>query len=355
MARFFHPLLLLLANATHKELVAQIQYLKAENQILRSKLPKRVTVTAPERARLVKLGSKVRKFIGELMTIVSLRTFLRWVAETKKQKKAKTTAPKRKPGRPKTPEEISELILRLARENSWGYTRILGELKKLGIKSVSKSTVRNILKAAGLEPGPDRGEGSWDEFLKIHAETLWACDFLSKKIWTMRGLVDYFVIIWINVKSREVIVSSATAAPDTAWVTQQARNFLHDASERGKQVGHLIHDWDTKFPAQFDAILESQGAEVHRLGPVKPNLNAYAERVIQSIQQECLDHFVVLGEKHLNHLICEYVEHYNTERPHRALEKTPLSADPPEATTKGQVVCKERLGGMLKHYHRQAA
>ena len=94
---------------------------------------------------------------------------------------------------------------------------------------------------------------------------------------------------------------------------------------------------------------------MHRLGPVKPNLNAYAERVIQSIQQECLDHFVVLGEKHLNHLISEYVEHYNTERPHRALEKPPLSADPPEATTKGHVVCKERLGGLLRHYHRAAA
>jgi len=354
MARFFHPFLLLLANATHRDMVAQIQYLKAENAILRSKLPKRITVTPVERARLVKLGSKVRKFIGELITIVSPRTFLRWVAESKKETKA-SDKPKRKPGRPRTPQEISELILRLARENHWGYTRILGELKKLGIKNVSKSTVRNILKAAGLEPGPDRGEGSWDQFVRMHAESLWACDFLSKKIWTIRGLVDYFVIIWINVKSREVIVSTATAAPDSAWVTQQARNFLHDASERGKEVGHLIHDWDTKFPAQFDAILESQGAEIHRLGPVKPNLNAYAERVIQSIQQECLDHFVVLGEKHLNHLVSEYIEHYNTERPHRALEKPPLSADPQEATTNGHVVCKERLGGLLRHYHRAAA
>jgi len=354
MVRFFHPLLLLLANATHRDMVAQIQYLKAENAILRSKLPKRITVTPAERARLVKLGSKVRKFIGELISIVSPRTFLRWVAESKKETKA-SDKPKRKPGRPRTPQEISELILRLARENHWGYTRILGELKKLGIKSVSKSTVRNILKAASLEPGPDRGEGSWDQFVRMHAESLWACDFLSKKIWTLRGLVDYFVIIWINVKSREVIVSPATATPDSAWVTQQARNFLHDASDRGKEVGHLIHDWDTKFPAQFDAILESQGAEIHRLGPVKPNLNAYAERVIQSIQQECLDHFVVLGEKHLNHLVSEYVEHYNTERPHRALEKPPLSADLPEATANSRVVCKERLGGLLKHYYRQAA
>lgn len=351
MARIFHPLLLILANATHRELAAQVQYLKAENEILRSKLPDRITVTERERRRLVKLGTKVGSAIKELITIVTHRTFQRWVAATKKQPKAQQRA-KRKPGRPRTPEDIREQVLRIARETGWGYTRILGELKKLGIHTVSKTTVRNILKEAGLDPGPERGKGSWDEFLRIHAQTLWACDFLSKKVWTLGGLVDYFVLVFINIETREVIATPATASPNSAWVAQQARNFIHDVEAADRKVTHLIHDWDTKFTAQFDAIMESEGVSIHRVGPVKPNLNAYIERFIQTIQQECLDHFIVLGEKHLNHIVCEYVEHYNTERPHMAIGAVPRERDNEPAA--GNIVCETRLGGLLQHYRRAA-
>lgn len=308
MARFFHPLVRILANATQREMVRQIEYLKTENEILRSKLPKRITVTPAERARLVKVGRKVGAAIKNLITIVSPQTFRRWVNGEKRPKRSI------KRGRPRTPEEIRELIIRIAKETGLGYTRILGELKKLGIHKISRTTVINILKAEGLDPGPKRGKGSWDEFLKIHAKTLWACDFLSKKVWTKFGRVEMYVLFFIHLESRRVFVTPPTAHPNEAWVQQQARNIIMHVEDQGEKVEHLLHDYDTKFTASFDAIMETEGAVIHKVGPQKPNLNAYIERFIQTIQVECLDHFVVLGEKHLSYLVNEYVDFYNTQR-----------------------------------------
>jgi len=146
-----------IAGSTQKELASQIRYLKIENEILRSKLPTRVPVTDKERNKLVKFGPKLGKALGELVTIVHPDTLRRWIRETNKSRKKKEPVKK---GRPRTKEEIRKLIVKLARENDWGYTRILGELRKLGIKSVSRNTVKNILKENGLEPGPKRGAGT---------------------------------------------------------------------------------------------------------------------------------------------------------------------------------------------------
>ena len=202
-------------------LARYVQYLKTENRILRCKLPARVTVTPQERQRLLKFGKPLGKAIHELISIVTPRTFARWLSgETSAHKGGKPA----KPGRPRTAEEIRQLVLRLARETGWGYTRILGELKKLGVAKISRATVLNILREHGLEPGPKRGEGTWDEFLKRHAATLWACDFFSKKVWTVRGLVDVFVLFFLHVGTRRVHVAGISAQPDRAWVTQQARN-----------------------------------------------------------------------------------------------------------------------------------
>lgn len=111
-------------------------------------------------------------------------TLLKWI-RAEKQGGKKTGA---KPGRRRTPDQICKLILKLTKENEWGYTRILGELKKLGIRSISRNTVKRILKEAGFDPGPKRGEGTWDEFLKQHAASLWQCDFFSKRILTLQGV-----------------------------------------------------------------------------------------------------------------------------------------------------------------------
>jgi putative transposase len=196
-------------------------------------------------------------------------------------------------------------VLQFASENGWGYARVLGELKKLGIRSVSKTTVANILRGAGLDPGPKRGAGTWDEFVRRHASTLWACDFLSVRSATLKGFVDQFVLFFIHVGTRRVVASGVTANPDAAWVARQARNASIEMEELGLPARFLLLDYDAKFTREFDAVFEAEGTEVKRVGPVAPNLNAYAERWVQSLRQECLDHFVVLGENHLRHILKE--------------------------------------------------
>ena len=215
--------------------------------------------------------------INSLITIVTPRTFSRWMKEQKGTAKAGTS--KRKPGRPRTELEIRELILRIARENGWGFSRILGELKKLGINSVSRSTVVNILKEAGFDTSPTRGKGTWSEFLERHQKTLWASDFLSVKSLTTKGFVDLFVLFFIHPGTRRVIVSGITTNPNSVWMKQQARNVTGEIRDLGFPAPVvLIIDHDTKYTREFDAIFESEGTEVKRVGPIAPNLNAYAER-----------------------------------------------------------------------------
>lgn len=360
MMRFLQPLWLLLTTSKDSDLRQIIEYLKEENKILRSKLPERITVTPRERSRLLKFGSKIGGAIRELISIVSYRTFCRWRADTEPSKDKKKVT-KRKPGRPKTKEEIRELILKLARENNgWGSTRVLGELKKLGITTVGRTTVAEILREAGLDTGPKRGEGSWDEFLKRHAATLWAADFLTVKSLTLTGFVDLHLLFFIHIGSRRAFVSSPTANPDSAWVTQQARNVSMEIAELGLGITHLVTDWDTKFPGSFRTVFEAEDVQLIRVGPRKPNMNPYSERFAQTLRKECLDHFVVCGEKHLNHIVREFLIHYHEERPHQSRDNLPLcDADAEEPRIlkfpSGEVKCRERLGGLLRHYYREAA
>jgi len=354
MARIFHPLIMVLARATQAEMAGMVDYLKTENRILRSKLPKRVNVTPAEREQLVKRGKPLGKKIKQLITIVSPRTFARWASgETKSVGKRKA-----KVGRPRKPEEVRQLVVQMAKENGWGLGRIMGELKKLGLK-ICKGTVRNILLENGFDLGPKRGEGSWDEFIKMHAKTLWACDFFSKKVWTLGGLVEYFVLFFIQPGTRQVHVAGITANPDGAWMAQQARNMSMFFGDQPEQARYLVCDRDTKFTEQFRAILKSEGVELVQTAVRAPNQNAYAERWCQSIKTEMLDHFIVLGETHLRYLIAEYVAHYHTERPHLALGNLPPAMEklPDDVGVLGpdDVVCHERLGGLLNHYQRKAA
>jgi putative transposase len=352
--------LLLLAQATDKELATGMQYLKVENAILRKRLGKRVLVTPQERNRLLKFGQPVGKAIKDLITIVTPRTFAQWVSDEKEIAKGKKPKKKRKPGRPKTQEEIRKLTIKIAKENGWGVTRTLGELAKLGI-FIGRSTVRNILLAAGLDPGPKRGEATWDEFIKRHAQTLWATDFFSKKVWTMRGLVDVFILFFIHVGSRKVFFAGVSAHPDNVWMQQQVKNVcMHwDGLKKDERPTMVLHDFDCKYTQDFDGILKDEEIEVMRVGPQKPNLNAFAERFVQSVKQECLNHFICFGEDHLRHITSEYVSWYNACRPHQGVGNRVLSGKKPRKY-KGpviaeEIVCEQRLGGLLKDYRRRAA
>ncbi|MDA7528180.1 integrase core domain-containing protein, partial [bacterium] len=240
-----------------------------------------------------------------------------------------------------------------------GAARICGELTKLGCGEISRTTVLKILREHNLEPTPKRGPGSWHEFIHRHKDTLYACDFFTKKVWTMGGLTEIYLLVFIHIGSRRIWVSRGTANPNSDWVAQQARNMCMEFEEEGIAPTHLIHDRDTKLTKQFDGIFTSDGLEVIKTPYKSPNLNAHCERVIQSIKHEALDYFVVFGEDHLNHIVSSFVDYYNMHRPHQGLENVPLSGTVPEEQTSvvdpDEVVCKEWLGGVLKHYERRAA
>jgi putative transposase len=161
----------------------------------------------------------------------------------------------------------------------------------------------------------------------------------------------------IHLESRRVYLPNVTAHPNSAWVEQQARNLMMHCAEQGLPLGYLIRDLDTKFTQKFDEIIEAEGAEVVPVGPAMPDMNAYAERFVLSIKSECLDKFNFFGEKHLRHVIKEWVAHYHEDRPHQGIGNVPLngeSAEPVDILSIEEVVCSERLGGLLKSYRRAA-
>lgn len=357
MRQVLHPLFALLASVTRQELARQVAYLKEENRILRSKLPKQITVTIKERNRLVKVGKKLGAQIKDLISIVTYGSFLRWVRLCAPIPGAKKGSA-RKPGRPRTSDEIRELILKLARENDWGYTRILGALRRLGIR-VSRQTVKNILKENGLEPSPERSKGTWDEFLSSHAQTLWQCDFATKRMWTLRGFVDVYFLVFLHLGTRRCWISPSTVSPDSAWSCQQARNFLMHAEDVMLPPKYVLRDNDGKYTTQYDDVFESNGSEVVKTTPMSPNLRAHVERIIQTLKFECLDKFVIVSERHLNVINGHFQAWYNFERPHSSRDFLPPATESPpepnETIRLNDVVCETRLGGVLKSYSRRAA
>jgi putative transposase len=350
-----NPILLFLIHLTQSVLLQQIAYLKAENRILRSKIAGPVRLNAAERTILLQFGRCLGGSLRELIGIVHYKTFLRWV---RAERNAPTRQRRPRPGRPPTTEALTALVLRMARDNAWGYSRIQGELMKLGIV-VARNTVKNILIKNGFHPSPGRTKGDWNRFLKRHMETLWACDFFTQDVWTGFGKVTVYVFFFIHIGTRRVHLAGVTCNPNGPWTEQQCRNFVGDLADRGEPISYLIRDGDGKFTAAFDEIIRSEGGKVKHLPPESPNLNAFAERFVQTIRNECLDHFMIFGERHLDHVVKEYAAFYNSVRPHQGIENRPIGVIPfPGGTgppNTGQVHCEIRLGGLLQHYHRKAA
>ena len=363
--RILHPLFHLLGSLTQQELARQVSYLKEENKVLRARLPERVYTTDKERKRLIRAGKKLGPQLKDLMSIVTYQSFRRWIREIEAEREkaveensTNQVEAKKENGRPKTPDEVRELILKIKSETGYGYTKIRQELAKLGIK-VSRQTVKNVLVKAGLHDDPNTGKDSWDAFLKRHADTMWQCDYLTKPMWTSKGIIDLFIIVLIHIGTRRIWVSPSTANPNSKWVAQQARNFLMHSEDIGLEPEVLMHDRDTKFTSEFDEIIKSTGCEIKQTPIRSPNLQAHVERVVQTLKHEVLNEFVVVSEKHLNHICREAQTWYNNERGHSARENLPpgWSERPEEVQTikLKDVACSTRLGGLLKHYWRRAA
>jgi transposase InsO family protein len=240
------------------------------------------------------------------------------------------------------------LILRLARENPrWGYQRIVGELKGLGV-SVSPTTVRTVLVEAGVPPAPDRSGMSWRAFLRQQAATTLACDFLTVETAFLQRV---YVLFFISLATRRIEYVACSSNPDGDWTAQQARNLMMQLGD-DQSFRLLIHDRDSKFGGGFDEIFRSEGVRVIRTPVRAPNANAYAERWVRTVRADCLDHLLIFGRRQLERVLRVYVRHYNGHRPHRALGLTPPDRfdDPATAGRVPDVCGKDLLGGLIHEY-----
>ncbi|MFO1053890.1 MAG: integrase core domain-containing protein [Planctomycetota bacterium] len=350
----FQPLRLLLtavAGWVHREQAATIEYLLEENRVLREQMGKRrLRLTDDQRRRLAAKGVALgRRLLDRLATIVTPDTILRWHRRLIAAKW--TCLARQRIGRPGIMKDIRALIVRMANDNpSWGYCRIQGELRKLD-HCVARSTIAKTLKENGIKPSPDRPT-SWRAFLRSHADVIAAADFFTAEVWTARGLVTHYVLFVIDHTTRAVEIAGITTNPDSAFMAQVARNLTDGVDGFLRNKRFLILDRDTKFTEHFRSILEAAGIRCMTTAFQAPNMNAVAERFVLSIKRECLDRLILFGTRHLVRAVDEFVRHYNTERPHQGLANEPITK--PRVTDLGEVVVGERLGGLLKHYHRAA-
>jgi putative transposase len=258
----------------------------------------------------------------------------------------------RRTGQPPKTAEIRRLVVRLANENlNWGYRRIQGELKHLGI-AVAPSTVWEILRREGIDPAPRRAGLSWKEFLRAQASGILACDFVTVDTVFLRRL---FVLFFIELETRRVHLAGVTSNPDVLWVTQQARNLV--VRWDCVPFRFLIRDRDSKYAGGFDEVLASEGVEVIRTPIRAPLANAFAERFVGTLRRKCLDRILIFGRGHLESILQSYVAHYNGHRPHRSLDKNPPVPRSPTVTFDaplGSVIRRDVLGGLIHEYERAA-
>lgn len=351
--RIFHPLLALIASGTDRELAKYVQFLKEENKILRARIPGEVRTRPDERQRLLQFGKALGRAVEELITLVSPSTFYRWCHEEKAGK-----SPARGKGGQRKPREVRELVIEIAKMTGFGYTRIIGELRKLGIKKISRLTVRNILKEEGIKPGPDRTSDKWSNFLEHHKNTLWAVDFFSIKAITARGMQNMYCLVFLCMESREVIVTPSTRHPNSAWVKRQTESFIEQTANRAERPSIVMHNRDTKFTKEFVAVLKAKGIRTNALPVASPNLNGRVERFVQSIKHEALFRFILFGQKHVDHIVREWVEYYNTVRSHAERGNLPpIHAVPREVCKlkRKQITVRSYVGGLVKSFERKAA
>ena len=363
MNRCFYVLLYLLLEWFSDRRDAQLRFLREENRILRSRLSQERLILSPEeRSRLLAIGIELKHQVKGLISVVQFRTYQRWVKEEHDGRRVGRV------GRPRTiSKQARQLIVRMAKENpGWGYLRIVGELIKLRCK-VGKTSVRRILQEEGMYPKrPDRSGRPdyqpWDAFIKMHLNTLVACDFFCKNVCTPLGKRQAFALAFIHAGSRKVWVSSVTYHPNEAWLLQQARNVLMWLEDQGLQASYLIHDRDTKFTAAFDRFINLAEVKIVKSPVMAPNANAFAESWVASLKRECLNYFACFSLKHIDHVVQAFVHYYNELRPHQGMANRALNCPSIEQLEVvgqleplSQVGCQSELGGLLKHYYRCAA
>jgi putative transposase len=244
----------------------------------------------------------------------------------------------------------------MASENrDWGYYRIAGALANLGYE-ISDQTVGNVLRRHALPPAPERKRtGTWAAFIRTHLALLAGTDFFTAEVLTLRGLVTYYVLFFIHLESRRVAIAGLTVHPNEPWMKQIARNVTMEGCGMLRDCRYLLHDRDTKYTQSFRAIIASGRVEPLALPARSPNLNAYAERRVRSVKEECLSKVILFGERSLRRTLSDYVEHFHAERNHQGKGNVLLFPRVTDRQREGPVRCRDRLGGLLRYYHREAA
>jgi putative transposase len=351
----FNFLIISIAGWMNQRQQQVIEYLVEENRVLREQIGnRRMRFTDNQRCRLaVKAKRLSRKVLAQVATIVTPETLLAWHRKLIAMKYDGSKY--RSPGRPPTAAGISALVVRMAEENrGWGYRRIQGALSNLG-HIVARTTIANILKRHGIEPVPERSrKTTWKEFLTRHWDQIVATDFFTMEVWTCSGLTRFIVLFFMDLSTRRVQIGGIASSANGLWMVQIARNLTDavDGFFAGKR--YLIHDRDPLYTREFLATLATVGIESVKLPPQSPNLNAYAERFVRTIRENCLGQMIFFGEDALRNTIREFVTHYHFERNHQGLDNrliVPIKTIP----TNGTIRRYQRLGGMLNYYYREAA
>jgi transposase InsO family protein len=331
----------------------EILVLRQQLSILQRKLNHPIKPNKIEKLTLAVLTTKfkqtTRQTANQLRDVIRIfepETVLRWHRELVRRKW--TYPNKNKGGRPSISKETESLILRLARENSrLGYGKIAGELLKLGFQ-VSLTTVRNVLDRCGIQPAPVRnGSIGWRHLMTHYKEQILACDFFTVETVFLQTI---YVLFFIELGSRRIHFASVTTNPNQVWVTQQARQLVWKLSDRAKPLRFLIHDNDSSFCPAFDTVFESEGFHVIPTPVRAPNANAFSERWVRTVREECLDYILIFNAAHLRRVVIEFVDYYNTARPHQGIDQqTPI---PQARPSSGTIQCRNVLGGIIHDYYR---
>jgi transposase InsO family protein len=352
----FARMLAYVSGTVDQELLARNEYLATENRILKAHLNGRPRLLDAERAILGEIGHRLgRKVLSDVATVAKPDTILGWYRKLVARKFDGSKA-RQGPGRPRIQREVEQLIVRMASENrDWGYDRIVGALANLGYE-VSDQTVGNVLQRHGVPPAPERKHTTtWATFIRAHLAVLAGTDFFTVEVLTLRGLVTYYVLFFIHLESRRVDIAGISVHPNEPWMKQMARNATMEGCGTLRDCRYLLHDRDTKYTPSFRAIIKSGRVKTLMLPAHSPNLNAFAERWVRSVKQECLSKLILFGERSLRRALSEYVEHYHAERNHQGKSNVLLFPRVTKACRGGPAQCRERLGGLLRYYHQEAA
>ena len=336
----------------------KLEFVLEENRVYRALLDRHSPqwrLQDTERRALAEKGRPLGKLLAQVITIVQPETLLKWHRRWVAKKWDFSARRTKSVGRRAVDAAVEELVVQLAKDNAgWGYDRIVGALANLG-HQVSDQTVGNILRRQGLGTAPERRRHTtWTEFIRRHKQVLWATDFFATEIWSATGLVTVYVLFFIHLQTRKIVLGGLTRSPNDLWVKQVARNLTGVTGEL-TSARYLLHDRDTKFTEGFDQILQAAGIEAIKLPPQSPNLNAYAERWIRSLRSECLDQLILFGERSLAYVLQEYLAHHQQERNHQGLDNVIPFPDEGLRSNTGAITKSERLGGLLQFYYRKAA